>query len=340
MYVIGNPDNDYTLVTPPNALSLNYPLNIHHDCAGGLWVVDSKNCRVLHFGWNQTVADAVIGQPNFTTNCTSNAGIFAQNIVLQGITMNSNCSIMWISDLYRILRFRAPFNSTSQPEGVLGQPDFSSDSYYFASASTFNYIYDMQYDSKTQRLYIADHVNSRVITGVTDEGSDKLTIIYNNVTINSGETLQINSSGTAQTLAIGGSLDSKNGSSTDLKEGQLVLVALNISFGGVLTLVINSSTQDQTVINVFNYSSSINSSSFDQIVVIQNDGGRSGCYSGTAQYGQKNMAVLVGINSKCGASSTSSTGQADGGESQTRSIIIGVVVGLVGFFVLLCLVIK
>ena len=116
------------------------------------------------------------------------------------------------------------------------------------------------------------------------------------MTINSAETLEINSSGTDQTLAIGGSLELKNGSLTRLNEGQVVLVAQNITFGGMLTLVVNSSTQDQTVINVFNYSSNLNSSRFDQIIVIQNDGGRSGCFSGTGQYEEKNMAVLISIN--------------------------------------------
>ena len=334
LYVIGNAFNNNTLVSPPNASSLNTPYRIHQDCAGGFWVVDQGNCRVLHFKWNQTVADAVIGQPNFTTDCSSNLGIFSQTQPF-GIAMNSDCSIMWISDTYRILRFRAPFNNTSQPEGVLGKPDFSSVSYYPPTASTFYGIYDILYDSKTKRLYLVDDGNNRVITGVTDEGSLRLAIIYNNVTINSAETLEINSSGTDQTLAIGGSLELKNGSLTRLNEGQVVLVARTITFGGMLTLVVNSSTQDQTVINVFNYSSSLNNSRFDQIVVIHNDGGRSECLSGTAQYEEKNMAVLVGISSKCVRSS--STGEADGGNSQTRTITIGVVVGVVGFCLLLCL---
>ena len=331
LYVIGNAFNNNTLVSPPNASSLNYPWKIHQDCAGGFWVVDYGNCRVLHFAWNQTVADAVIGQPNFTTDCSSNL-IFSQSNP-NGIAMNSDCSIMWISDDYRILRFRAPFNNTSQPEGVLGQPDFSSDSSYPATASTFYGIYDILYDSKTKRLYLVDYFNNRVVTGVTDEGSLRLAIIYNNVTINSAETLEINSSGTDQTLAIGGSLDLKNGSLTRLNEGQVVLVARNITFGGMLTLVVNPSTQDQTVINVFNYSSSLNSSRFDQIMVTQTDGGRSGCFSGTGQYEEKNLAVLVGISSKCLRSS--STGEADGG-SQTRTITLGVVVGVVGFCLLTC----
>ena len=47
------------------------------------------------------------------------------------------------------------------------------------------------------------------------------------------------------------------------------------------------------------------------------------------------MAVLVGISSKCVRSS--STGEADGGSSQTRTITIGVVVGVVGFCLLTCL---
>ena len=146
------------------------------------------------------------------------------------------------------------------------------------------------------------------------------------MTINSAETLEIDSSGTYQTLAIGGSLELKNGSLTRLNEGQVVVVAQTITFGGMLTLVVNSSTQDQTVINVFNYSSSLSSSRFDQIMVTQNDGGRSECFLGTAQYEQKNMAVLISINPQCVRSS--STGESDGGNSQTRTIIIAVVVGV------------
>ena len=169
---------------------------------------------------------------------------------------------MWISDYYRILRFRAPFNNTSQPEGVLGQPDFSSDSYYNATASsTFNGILDNLYDSKTQRLYIVDINNNRVVTGVTDEGSSRLAIIYN-VTIHSGETLQINSSATDQTLAIGGSLDLKNGSLTRLNEGQVVLVAQNITFGGILTLKVGA--KQNVFVNLLNYSPYDNST-FAQI---------------------------------------------------------------------------
>ena len=56
LYTIGNPFRNNDIVTPPNASSLNNPTRIHQDCAGGLWVVDSRNCRVLHFKWNQTVA--------------------------------------------------------------------------------------------------------------------------------------------------------------------------------------------------------------------------------------------------------------------------------------------
>ena len=239
---------------------------------------------------------------------------------------------MWISDNFRILRFRAPFNSTSQPEGVLGQPDFSS---YFVLCLLVQVlsliIPDMQYDSKTQRLYIADLYNNRVVTGVTDEGSDKLTIIYNNVTIHSGETLQINSSGTDQTLGIAASLELKNGSSTRLNEGQVVLVAQTISFGGELILKVESAKQNVSV-NLFNYSSYDNST-FAQIIIELNDGETSKCMvtGSTAQYGAKNMGVIISFSSGCDSESTSnSQATGDGGttssDGSTRnSFIIGVV---------------
>ena len=71
-------------------------------------------------------------------------------------------------------------------------------------------------------------------------------------------------------------------------KGKLYLLRKTSRFGGMLTLVVSSSTQDQTMINVFNYSSNLNSSRFDQIMVTQNDGGRSGCFLGTGQYEEKN----------------------------------------------------
>ena len=336
LYVIGNPFNNDTIVSPPKASSLYNPSKIHQDCAGGFWVVDRGNCRVLHFGWNQTVADAVIGQPNFTTDCNK-AGIF--RISPQGIAMNSNCSIMWISDSSRILRFRAPFNNTSQPEGVLGQPDFYSDSLTATSASTFYGISGMLYDDKIQRLYIADSLNYRVITGITDEGSNRLAIIYDNVTINTGETLQINSSAKDQTIVIAASLELKNGSLTRLNEGQVVLVAQNITFGGELTLKVASAKQN-VIVNLFNYSSYDNST-FAQITVELNDDGEtSKCMvpRSTAQYGAKNMGVIINFSSGCDSESRSnSQATGDGGDGKTRAIIIGVVIGVAGFFILICL---
>ena len=335
LYLIGNAFNNNTAASPPTASSLNYPGKIQQDCGGGFWVVDRGNCRVLHFGWNQTVADAVIGQPNFTTSCSSNIFIF--QAAPFGIAMNSDCSIMWIADLYRILRFRAPFNSASQPEGVLGRPDFSFYYPYPTSASTFSGIYDIQYDSKTQRLYIADPNNNRVVAGITDEGSSRLTIIYNNVTYNSGETLQINSSVKDQTLAIAASLELKNGSSTRLNEGQLVLVAQSMTFGGELTLKVASAKQN-VMVNLFNYSSYDNSR-FAQITVELNDDGEtSKCKvtGSTAQYGAKNMGVIISFSSGCDSESTSNS-HATGDGNTTRSIIIGVVVGATGFLILICL---
>ena len=117
-----------------------FHFKIHQDCAGGFWVVDQlvivefytlDGTKQLRMQWldHPTLPRIVL---------PTSASLHHLNHY--GIAMNSDCSIMWISDAYRILRFRAPFNSTSQPEGVLGQPDFSSVSPYLASASTFNFI--------------------------------------------------------------------------------------------------------------------------------------------------------------------------------------------------------
>ena len=331
LLTIGNKD----ITTPPNASSLYGPALIHHDCAGGFWVADAQNCRILHFGWNQSIADQVVGQSNFTTSCPSS--LFYNP---QAIAMNDDCTTMWIGDIFTItiFRFRAPFN-TSLPDGVLGSSNFSPiTSPLPTSASTFYSILEMYYDSRTQRLYVLDSLNLRIIVGSTDEGTSDLKIIYQNVVIQTGETLQVNASATSQTLAIAGDLGLNNGSQTVLKQGQSVLVSQNIRFGGILTLIVNSTNSqrrtNEQLVSLFDYSSYDNST-FNEIKV---DDGGSGCLTGEGQYSRKNMGVLISVNPACEASSKGSAG--DGGttaaDGSTRdSIIIGVVVGVVGCCILL-----
>ena len=229
------------------------PTRIHHDCAGGFWVVDYSYHRLLHFGWNQTIADLVLGQPDLTTTYPL--------LIYQpfSLAMNEDCSIMCVTDGYgRILRFRSPFNSASLPEGVLGQPNFvlyPSVTGIISSSTFGTSISDLYYDYKTQRLYILDYFNNRVVAGVTNDGTANLTIVYKNVTIEIGETLQINANLKNETLYIAGNLGLKNGSQTVIKQGQGIVVAQNISFGGVLDLIINSMMQNGGIVNVFNYSS-------------------------------------------------------------------------------------
>jgi sugar lactone lactonase YvrE len=66
-----------------SASSLFRPTSVNIDNAGNVWVTDSRNNRVLEYHTplaSDTVADVVLGQPNFTSNTANNGGISASSL--------------------------------------------------------------------------------------------------------------------------------------------------------------------------------------------------------------------------------------------------------------------
>ncbi len=59
--------------------SLAAPRGLAVDSANGIYVADLANHRVLHFASGETTADAVFGQPDFTSSDANNGGISAQS---------------------------------------------------------------------------------------------------------------------------------------------------------------------------------------------------------------------------------------------------------------------
>ncbi len=151
-----------------SSTGMNYPVSIAVDPASGkVFVTESANHRVLRFAsfstlTNGAAAEAVFGQPNFTTNspATTATGMYYPS----GVAMDA-AGHLWVTDCYnnRIIRFD---NAASKPsgapaDGVLGQPDFTTNT----AAVTQN---GMDYPSGIAigadgRVWVADRYNHRVL---------------------------------------------------------------------------------------------------------------------------------------------------------------------------------
>jgi len=118
---IGNPTNN----------SFDEPSNICFDSAGRLWVADNGNSRVLRFDNASSkdsftaTADAVIGQPDFTSaapadNLIADSGFSAPT----GVSVDSQ-GRLWVSDsvIPRVLRFdeAAGLAFDAEASGYLGE---------------------------------------------------------------------------------------------------------------------------------------------------------------------------------------------------------------------------
>ena len=160
-----NGDNNLGFTQPPTASSLcllSYPLanntaeawmrvNIDVDAAGNLYVPDVFNNRILKYnqplssdttnGKGDSIADAVWGQPNMTSNGRnrgSNYGTVAapdadslwinfgppDHVSSRGVSADANGNV-WVADTFnnRILRFGP---NATDADLVLGQVDFTS----------------------------------------------------------------------------------------------------------------------------------------------------------------------------------------------------------------------
>ena len=130
--VLGQPDFvSFNAPATPTAASMDSPDGITVDADDNLWVVDSNNNRVLRFDHASikpltgASADAVLGQPLFTTN--------ASGLTQYGFVSPSGCGIdsngtLWVSHFFshRVLGFH---NALTKSNGaladvVLGQTAF------------------------------------------------------------------------------------------------------------------------------------------------------------------------------------------------------------------------
>jgi DNA-binding beta-propeller fold protein YncE len=164
--VLGQPN--FTSGSPGTSqTAMNSPYDVAVDpTTGKIFVVERQNHRVLRFAaagslTNGATAEAVLGQPNFTSNGTSNAANGMNQPM--GIDVDS-AGRLWVADAVnnRVLRFdnAAIKANGANADGVLGQPGFGSS----GQAVTQNGMYmpqEVQIDS-AGRLWVAEYGNSRV----------------------------------------------------------------------------------------------------------------------------------------------------------------------------------
>ncbi len=165
--------SDFTTVTgPPSATRLAAPGGVAIDpTTGDLWVADYIGCRVLK--WTAadklvsgSAASVVLGQADFTSILPNRGGVAAADTMAipVGLTIDSN-GTLWVADQAntRILRFdHAAYKENGDAaDGVLGQPDFSSNTPGL-SASSLGLVWSVAIDG-SGRLWVADIPNHRVL---------------------------------------------------------------------------------------------------------------------------------------------------------------------------------
>ena len=138
--------------------------------SGKLFVADRNNSRVLRFSsaaklTDGAAAEAVLGQPDFTTVTANTGGISAATMNLPIRLFVDPAGRLWVSDYNnkRVLRFdSASTKATGAPaNAVLGQPDFAT-SVAGTTAAQMNRTTGVFVDA-SGRLWVAERDNNRVL---------------------------------------------------------------------------------------------------------------------------------------------------------------------------------
>ncbi len=168
--VVGQPDLS-TVSEGCSATKLRRPESIAI-VGGALLVADSDNHRVLVWNTipitNGVAADAVLGQPDFTT-CSRNTGGLSETSLQYPSDLATNGTKLAVADAdnNRVLIYNSiPVCTgacTVAPDVVMGQPDFTTNTVDNGglSATSLDYPYFLASDGA--RLAVVDNNNNRVL---------------------------------------------------------------------------------------------------------------------------------------------------------------------------------
>lgn len=102
----------------PSATSLRSPTAVAVDRDGSLWIADTGHHRVLHFPKGKTVADRVLGQPDFSSVSAPSAPSPTNLRAPSGLAVTANGDL-WVADTghSRVLLFRKPCDPSTCDDG-------------------------------------------------------------------------------------------------------------------------------------------------------------------------------------------------------------------------------
>ncbi len=169
---------DFVVYKVVSASTLCYPFGVVVDAAGNVYVTDVGNNRVLVYLDPQntdTVADLVLGQPNFTSRTANNGGVSASSLhAPHGVAVDTAGNVH-VADLLnnRVLEYHTPLTTDTVADVVLGQPNFTSNTANNGgiSASSLNNPREVAGDA-AGNVYVADVGNHRVLVYLDPQNTD------------------------------------------------------------------------------------------------------------------------------------------------------------------------
>jgi DNA-binding beta-propeller fold protein YncE/lysophospholipase L1-like esterase len=165
--VIGQTD----FVTSTSGTTINKlvgPVTVFVDNGGRLWVTGFGNHRVTWYNnaaakTNGADADGVLGQPDFTTNTS---GLTASRMSSPNSVWVDEIGTLWVTDSgnKRVLRFDSAATKAagSPANGVLGKPDFTTNTPGTASAANLGSLRYV-YGDAAGRLYVIGEDHNRIL---------------------------------------------------------------------------------------------------------------------------------------------------------------------------------
>lgn len=163
----------FTTATPNNggvsANSMSNPYGVALDTTGNLYVADAANHRVLIFNapLNDTTADRVIGQPNFTSNTANSGGLSASSLEVPLGVFVDPAGALYVTDYnnHRALVYDAALTGDATADRVYGQAGSFTTSVANNGglSATSLRLPSSIFRDDLGGVYIADSVNNRVL---------------------------------------------------------------------------------------------------------------------------------------------------------------------------------